>query len=42
VILVFERGRIVERGGFEELVARDGAFARLVKAQATPQTTIAH
>jgi glucan exporter ATP-binding protein len=42
VILVFERGRIVERGGFEELVARDGAFARLVKAQATPKTTAAH
>jgi ATP-binding cassette subfamily B protein len=29
-ILVFERGRIVERGTFETLVARGGVFARLV------------
>ena len=40
VILVFERGRIVEHGGFEELVARNGAFAKL--AQATPKTAPAH
>jgi ATP-binding cassette subfamily B protein len=29
-ILVFEHGRIVERGTFETLVARGGVFARLV------------
>ena len=33
VILVFDRGRIVEAGGFEQLVARDGAFAQLARAQ---------
>ena len=33
VILVFDRGRIVEAGGFADLVARDGAFARLARAQ---------
>ncbi|MDE3177577.1 MAG: glucan ABC transporter ATP-binding protein/ permease [Pseudomonadota bacterium] len=33
VILVFERGRIVEAGGFEQLVARNGAFAQLARAQ---------
>ena len=33
VILVFERGRIVEAGGFEELVARNGRFAALARAQ---------
>ena len=32
-ILVFEAGRIVETGTFEELVGRGGAFARLAKAQ---------
>lgn len=32
-ILVFETGGIVERGGFEELVAQDGRFAALVKTQ---------
>ena len=32
-ILVFERGRIVESGSFEELVARNGAFAALARAQ---------
>jgi len=30
LILVFDRGRIVERGRFESLVARGGLFARLV------------
>ena len=37
VILVFERGRIVEAGGYEELVARGGAFARLAGAQTSPK-----
>ncbi|MDX7951639.1 glucan ABC transporter ATP-binding protein/ permease [Lichenihabitans sp. Uapishka_5] len=34
-ILVFDRGRVVETGSFEALVARGGAFARLVQAQDT-------
>ncbi len=33
LILVFEKGRIVETGSFEELVARDGVFAALARAQ---------
>ncbi len=32
-ILVFDGGRIVERGGFAELLARDGQFAALVRTQ---------
>ncbi|NCY24312.1 MAG: ATP-binding cassette domain-containing protein [Alphaproteobacteria bacterium] len=32
-ILVFDAGGIAERGGFQELVARDGRFAALVKTQ---------
>lgn len=32
-ILVFDAGRIVERGGFTELLALDGRFAALVRAQ---------
>ena len=32
-ILVFDRGRIVETGSFDELVARGGRFAELAKAQ---------
>ncbi|MGE4372763.1 MAG: glucan ABC transporter ATP-binding protein/ permease [Xanthobacter sp.] len=32
-ILVFEHGRVVEEGGFEELVALDGRFAALARAQ---------
>jgi ATP-binding cassette subfamily B protein len=32
-ILVFDRGRIVERGSFEELVAYNGRFAALARAQ---------
>jgi ATP-binding cassette subfamily B protein len=32
-ILVFDRGRIVESGSFEELVAKRGLFAKLAEAQ---------
>ncbi len=32
-ILVFDQGRIVEAGTFEELVAKGGRFAALAKAQ---------
>ncbi len=32
-ILVFDAGRVVESGSFEELVALDGRFAQLAKAQ---------
>lgn len=32
-ILVFERGRVIENGTFEELVASGGKFATLAKAQ---------
>jgi ATP-binding cassette, subfamily B, beta-glucan exporter len=32
-ILVFQDGRIVESGSFDELVKRGGAFAALAKAQ---------
>ncbi len=35
-ILVFEQGRIVERGSFAELVSRRGRFADLVATQLTP------
>jgi ATP-binding cassette subfamily B protein len=35
-ILVFQQGRIVETGTFEELVQRGGFFAELVKAQFAP------
>ena len=33
-ILVFEDGRIVEDGSLEELLAADGVFAELYRAQA--------
>ena len=36
-ILVFEAGRIVERGSFEELLAQNGRFAELVATQLAPQ-----
>jgi ATP-binding cassette, subfamily B, beta-glucan exporter len=36
LILVFEGGRIVERGGFFELLARGGIFAHLVATQLGP------
>ena len=32
-ILVFDKGRIVERGGFRQLLAAGGAFAALVESQ---------
>jgi ABC-type multidrug transport system fused ATPase/permease subunit len=32
-ILVFEEARIVESGTFAELVARNGVFAKLARAQ---------
>jgi ATP-binding cassette subfamily B protein len=40
-ILVFDGGRIVESGTFDELVAQDGRFAELARAQfiAPPQPT---
>jgi len=31
--LVFDHGRIVETGSFDELIQRGGAFAALAKAQ---------
>ena len=34
-ILVFDQGHIVERGGFDSLVAGKGRFAELVRAQLT-------
>jgi ATP-binding cassette subfamily B protein len=37
LILVFQQGRIVERGTFEELVALGGIFAELVETQLGPQ-----
>jgi ATP-binding cassette subfamily B protein len=33
LILVFDAGRIVERGSYAELLARGGAFAQLVASQ---------
>jgi ATP-binding cassette subfamily B protein len=32
-ILVFENGRVIESGTFDELVGRGGHFAELAKAQ---------
>jgi glucan exporter ATP-binding protein len=38
-ILVFDMGRIVERGSFPELIALNGRFADLVRTQLTGTTT---
>ncbi len=35
-ILVFDNGRIVEKGSFDELLAQDGRFAELVQTQLAP------
>ena len=43
-ILVLQRGRVIESGTFDELVALDGAFAVLARAQflaATPERPVA-
>ena len=32
-VVVFEHGRVVEQGSYQELVAHGGAFARLVATQ---------
>jgi len=32
-IFVFDQGRIIERGSYDELVARNGVFAKLARAQ---------
>jgi ATP-binding cassette subfamily B protein len=32
-ILVFDQGRVIEQGTFEELVAHNGRFAELARAQ---------
>ena len=37
-ILVFDQGQVVERGRFNELVARGGKFAELVATQLAPQS----
>ncbi len=35
-ILVFDQGRVVERGGFDQLLAQHGRFAELVATQLSP------
>jgi ATP-binding cassette subfamily B protein len=41
-ILVMEAGQIVEQGAHDELLERDGAYARLYNAQfATPAVEVA-
>ena len=39
LILVFDGGRVIESGTFEELVAKGGRFAELAKAQFMVQET---
>ena len=39
-ILVFDQGRVAERGRFEELVAAGGKFAELVATQLSPQPVL--
>ena len=39
-ILVFQNGRIIETGTFDELVKRGGHFAELVKAQFAPSSPL--
>ncbi|MFM2398625.1 MAG: hypothetical protein RL341_782, partial [Pseudomonadota bacterium] len=34
-IIVMEGGRVIERGTFDELIARDGAFARMWALQSS-------
>jgi glucan exporter ATP-binding protein len=40
IVVVFEKGEAVEIGGFDELVARGGAFTRLVATQAGAARTL--
>jgi ABC-type multidrug transport system fused ATPase/permease subunit len=39
-IVVLEKGRVVEQGTWDELAAKEGAFARLLAAAAN-ETTVA-
>jgi ATP-binding cassette subfamily B protein len=41
VILVLDRGRIVERGSHSELLAREGLYAQLYHTQFTTKSTVA-
>ncbi len=41
-ILVFDNGRIVERGSFDTLIAQRGRFADLVATQLAPSAQPAH
>jgi ABC-type multidrug transport system fused ATPase/permease subunit len=38
-ILVFQNGRIIETGTFDEPVKRGGSFAQLVRAQFAPSSS---